>query len=230
MKIETGNSPAAAPAASLTRVQRNLLAAGERRLLDKLCVAMPRWISPDRLTAIGMVGSLMIFAGYAASNWATAWLVVSLIGYALQWFGDSMDGSLARFRKIERPSYGYFLDHSCDGMTVLLILGGLGLSPYVRLDVALMALCGYLLLSVHAFLSAKVTGQLNLTYLAAGPTELRLMLIGLTLAMMLLGPAPGAFGRISGFDLFVGIVAAILVALFIAHTTKVARQLSEKGE
>lgn len=218
-----------APATSLTRVQRNLLAAGERRLLDKLCGAMPPWITPDRLTAIGMVGSLMIFGGYIGSNWAVGWLVMSLIGYALQWFGDSMDGSLARFRRIERPSYGYFLDHSCDGITVLLILGGLGLSPYIRLDVALMALSGYLLLSVHAFLSARVTDQLNLTYLAAGPTELRLLLIGLTLAMMLLGPGSGAYGQFSGFDMFVGAVAMILLALFLVHTARVARQLSRTG-
>ena len=188
---------------------------------------MPPWITPDRLTAIGMIGSLMIFLGYVASNVAVGWLLLSLAGYAIQWFGDSMDGSLARFRHIERPSYGYFLDHSCDGITVLLILGGLGLSPYIRLDVALTALVGYLLLSVHAFLSAKVTGQLNLTYLAAGPTELRLLLIGLTIAMMLLGPGPGAFGKTSGFDIFVGTVAMILIALFLAHTTKVARQLSK---
>jgi phosphatidylglycerophosphate synthase len=206
------------------------LAAGERRLLDKLCLAMPSWITPDRLTAIGMAGSLMIFIGYVASNRSAAWLALALVGYALQWFGDSMDGSLARFRRIERPSYGYFLDHSCDGITVLLILGGLGLSPYIRLDVALMALVGYLLLSVHAFLSAKVTGQLNLTYLAAGPTELRLLLIGLTVTMMLLGSGPGAFGQVSGFDIFVGAVATILIALFLAHTAKVARQLSKIGE
>jgi phosphatidylglycerophosphate synthase len=177
-----------------------------------------------------MLGSVMVFAGYVASNWAVEWLTLSIGGYSLQWFGDSMDGSLARFRRIERPSYGYFLDHSCDGMTVLLILGGLGLSPYIRLDVALMALVGYLLLSVHAFLSVKVTGQLNLTYLAAGPTELRLLLIGLTIAMMMMGPGPGAFGQISGFDIFVGAVASILVALFLCHTVKVARQLSKAGE
>lgn len=220
----------ATPAPSLKRVQRNVLAAAERRLLDRLCVAMPPWITPDRLTAIGMAGSVMIFAGYVSSNWGAAWLVLSLAGYALQWFGDSMDGSLARFRRIERPAYGYFLDHSCDGITVLLILGGLGLSPYVRLDVALLSLCGYLLLAVHAFLGAKVTNQLNLTYLAAGPTELRLILIGLTIAMLALGPKLGAFAPASGFDVFVGSVAAILFAVFLVHTARVARRLSLTGK
>lgn len=216
------------PAPSLQRVQQNLLAAAERRLLDRLCAAMPLWITPDRLTAIGMVGAAMVFAGYVASNWGAAWLAMSLVGYFVQWFGDSMDGSLARYRRIERPAYGYFLDHSCDGITVVLILGGLGLSPYIRLDVALLSLCGYLLLSVHAFLGAKVTNQLNLTYLAAGPTELRLILIGLTLAMLVLGP--GAVGAASGFDIFVGTVAAILLVLFLAHTARVARQLFRAGK
>jgi phosphatidylglycerophosphate synthase len=230
MKPEKIGTIEGAPATSVKRVQRNVLAAAERRLLNRLCVAMPPWITPDRLTAIGMAGSLMVFAGYVLSIWGAAWLVVSLVGYGVQWFGDSMDGSLARFRQIERPAYGYFLDHSCDGITVVLILAGLGLSPYVRLDVALLSLCGYLLLSVHAFLGAKVTNQLNLTYLAAGPTELRLMLIGLTVAMMALDPRVGTFGPASGFDIFVGSVAAILFALFLVHTARVARQLFLAGK
>jgi phosphatidylglycerophosphate synthase len=187
---------------------------------------MPGWVTPDRLTGIGMIGSLAIFAGYLASNFGSAWLWLAIAGLILQWFGDSMDGSLARFRHIERPSFGYFIDHSCDGLTTLLILAGMGLSPYVRLDVALVALAGYLLLSVHAFLCAKVMGQLKLTYLAAGPTELRLMLILLTLAMLVLGAGPGIFGKVSGFDLFVGLIGLALIMLFLVHTGRTARELA----
>lgn len=139
-----------------------------------------------------------------------------------------MDGSLARYRHIERPSFGYFIDHSCDGLTTLLILGGMGLSPYVRLDVALIALAGYLLLSVHAYLAARVMGELKLSYLAAGPTELRLVLITLTLSMMSLGPAPGMFAPISGFDLFVGSVGIMFILLFIVQTLVTARRLAAK--
>ena len=175
---------------------------------------------------LGMVGSVGIFAGYALSNWGQMWLLLTIGGLVLQWFGDSLDGSLARYRHIERPSYGYFLDHSCDGITTLLILAGLGLSPYVRLDVALFTLAGYLLLSVHAFLCARVVGKLNLTYAAAGPTELRLLLIGLAIAMMVLGPAPGVFGGLSGFDIFVAPIGAVLMLLFLKHTIAIARQLS----
>ncbi|WP_150295240.1 CDP-alcohol phosphatidyltransferase family protein [Sphingobium estronivorans] len=217
---------------SLSRIQENWLAAKERRLLNWLCARMPAWVTPDRLTALGMIGAFMIFLGYVGSNLSSSWLLLAIAGYVVQWFGDSMDGSIARFRRIERPSYGYFIDHSCDGLATLLILAGIGLSPFVTMDVAMAALAGYLLLSIHAYLSARVLGEFKLSYLAAGPTELRLMLIGLTLMMMALGSGPGYFGLLSGFDLFVGTVAFILILLFVIQTLVTGRRLarSERGE
>jgi phosphatidylglycerophosphate synthase len=200
------------------RIQQNVLASSERHLLTWLCGRMPAWITPDKLTSFGMIGAVAIFAGYAASGQDPEWLWLAIVGYAVQWFGDSMDGSLARYRSIERPSYGYFIDHSCDGIATMLILAGIGFSPFVRLDVALFAMAGYLLLSIHAYLSARVIGDFKLSYLAAGPTELRLMLF--------LGTAPGAFGHISGFDLFVGGVGTVLLVLFLIQTLRTARQLA----
>jgi phosphatidylglycerophosphate synthase len=214
------------PSPSLSRIQQNWLAAKERRLLTWLCARMPSWITPDRLTVTGMIGAAMIFAGYAASNGGSAWLLLAILGYGVQWFGDSMDGSLARYRHIERPSFGYFIDHSCDGLATVLILAGMGLSPFVTMDVAMVALTGYLLLSIHAFLSARVLGELKLSYLSAGPTELRLMLITLTIMMMALGSGPGVFGRWSGFDIFVGTVGGILIILFIGQTLVTGRRLA----
>ena len=214
---------------TITRIQQNLLAVSERRLLTWLCGRMPAWITPDFLTITGMIGAAAIFAGYAASIYGAVWLWLAIGGYAVQWFGDSMDGSLARFRKIERPSFGYFIDHSCDGFATLLIMAGMGLSPYVRLDVALVALSGYLLLAIHAFLSAKVLNELKLSYVAFGPTELRLVLISLTLAMMAFGRGPTYFGALSGFDLVIGIAGLILIALFVIQTLVTGRRLA-KGE
>ena len=211
----------------ITRIQENLLARNERRVLDWICLRLPARVTPDMLTFVGMAGAFMIFGGYVLSNLGGDWLWLAITGYAVQWFGDSTDGSLARFRKIERPRYGYFLDHSCDGLATTMLVVGIGLSPYVTLEVALVALTGYLLLSIHAFLSVRVLGELKLSYLNAGPTELRLMLIGLTLAMMALGPGPGWFGVISGFDLFVGIVGAILIALFVLQTAATSRRLAQ---
>ena len=213
-------------ATTLDRIQQNFLARSERQLLTWLCAHMPRQVTPDLLTLLGLIGALMTFIGYTASNVGASWLLLAILGYVIQWFGDSMDGSLARYRRIERPSYGYFIDHSSDGLVTLLILAGIGLSPYVTMDVALVALAGYLLLSIHAYLSARVLGEFKLSYLSAGPTELRLMLIALTVMMMVLGDKPGLFGRWSGFDIFVGTVGVILIILFVGQTLVTGRRLA----
>ena len=213
---------------AVARIQQNLLARSERRLLNWLCARMPAWVGPDLLTTIGMVGAAIIFAGYVASIDHPAWLWIAVSGYFVQWFGDSMDGSLARFRKIERPRFGYFIDHSCDGLATLLIMAGFGLSPYVRLDVALLALTGYLLLAIHAFLAARVLNELKLSYVAFGPTELRLVLIAITLAMWALGPGPKLFGALTGFDLLIGTAGAVLIGLFVIQTLATARRLARE--
>ena len=208
------------------RIQENLVARAERRLLNAICARLPLWVKPDLLTAIGVGGAVMVFAGYLASNVDTAWLWLAIAGYVVQWFGDSTDGSLARFRRIERPRYGYFLDHSCDGVATTLVVAGIGFSPFVQLEVALVALAGYLLMSIHAFLSVRVLGELRLSYLNAGPTELRFLLIGLTAVMLWFGPplAPGE--KLTGFDLFVGGSGLLLIALFVFQTASVARRLA----
>lgn len=208
------------------RIQRNVLAIGERRLLNWLCARMPAWVKPDLLTALGMVGAVLIFTGYATSLLDEDWLWLCMPGYLLHWFGDSMDGSLARFRHIERPRYGYFLDHSCDGLATFLILLGIGVSPYVRLEVSLIALVGYLLLCIHAFLAVRVLGEMRLSYLSAGPTELRLILISLTFAMLIFGDKQRDMEAMTGFDWFVGGVGVMLIAIFVVQTVKSARKLA----
>lgn len=213
----------------IERIQQNMLARSERRLLNWICARLPGWVTPDMLSWLGMAGAFMVFGGYLASNFGDEWLWLAIGGYAVQWFGDSTDGSLARFRKIERPRYGYFLDHSLDGLATTLVVVGIGLSPYVTLEWALVALAGYLLLSIHAFLSVRVLGELKLSYLNAGPTELRFLLIALTLAMMWFPPAgPGWFGRYSGFDLFTASVGLTLIALFAIQTGVTARRLAKE--
>lgn len=213
----------------IRRVQANVLAASERRLLNWICARLPSWVLPDHLTVLALVAAVIIFGGYVASAVNPNWLWVAVAGYVLHWFGDSLDGSVARFRGIERPKYGYFVDHSADALGTLLILGGMGLSPYVRLDVALLALAGYYLLAIHSFLGARVTNELKLSYIAAGPTELRVILITLTALMYGFGNAGPRFMTVGAFDLFVGGVAAIMVVLFGAQTLIMARRLAQQG-
>lgn len=220
------NSGFNAKTTPIDRIQENLVARTERRVLNWLCARLPRWVTPDMLTATGMVGALMVFSGYVGSNLDRGWLWLAVAGYLVHWFGDSLDGSLARFRKIERPRYGYFLDHSCDGFATMLLVVGIGLTPYVELEAALIALAGYLLMSIHAFLSVRVLGELRLSYFNAGPTELRMVLIALTIAMYAAGREPPLIGQLNVFDLFVGGVGLVLVALFLLQTARTARRLA----
>ena len=213
-------------APKVNRIQQTLLSRAERQLLNWLCARLPRWVTPDILTFLALAAAAAIFVAYALSNESRDWLWLAVAGYFVHWFGDSLDGSLARFRRIERPRYGYFIDHSCDGLAILLILGGLGASPYVRVDVALFALTAYLLLAVNTFLIAKVLGDFHLSHLGAGPTELRLVLVGLTITMFALGPNANTLPGFSGFDLFVGSVATLLLAIFLAQTWRTGRMLS----
>ena len=218
------------PTTPIKRIQENVLARQERRLLNWICPRLPKWVTPDMLTSLALIAAGVIFAGYALSAYDRNWLWISVAGYFVHWFGDSLDGSLARYRSIERPRYGYFIDHSADVLGALLILTGLGVSPYIRLDVALVALAGYYMLAAHAFLSARVVGEMKLSAIAAGPTELRLILIGLTVAMYVLGQSGPRFETLGIFDAFVGAVGAVLIILFIVQTVAMARRLIREGE
>lgn len=214
---------------AMKRVHTSLLAAAERRLLIWICPKLPTWVTPDQLTGLGLAAAMLTAAAYALSELNPLWLWVAVLGYFLNWFGDSLDGTLARFRNIERPAFGYFIDHSCDGLATLFIMTGLGLSPYVRLDVALLAAAGYLLLAVHTFLAAKVTNIFKVSQGGMGPTEVRLILIALTLAMFFLGPDGVRVGAIGGFDLFMGSTAIGCIMMFVVQTVKVGNTLLHKS-
>jgi phosphatidylglycerophosphate synthase len=211
------------------RIQRNLLAIGERRLLTWLSGHMPASVTPDRLTTVGFLGAVGVGAGFALSSYDAQWLWLAIASFFVNWFGDSLDGSLARYRKIERPEFGYFIDHSMDALGNMIIMLGIGLSPFVRLDIALFGLATYLLLSIHTFLSARVTGEFNLTYLAGGPTEMRIILIIMALCMMKFGVDMIGRTQFTGFDAFVGGLAIILLILFAIQTIATGSKLRARG-
>jgi archaetidylinositol phosphate synthase len=210
------------------RIQENFLAKHERRLLNWLCARVPGWMTPDMMTALGFLGAMISSAGYVLSNNDPIWLWLAISGYFINWYGDSLDGSLARYRKIERPNFGYFIDHSADALSTSILLACIGLSPFVRLDVMMIVLVCYLLLSIHAFLAAKVVDEFRLSYVGAGPTELRLLLIAITLAMYWLGPKPSPWGDLTVFDIFVAGFSVILVTLFVIQTLQTAKKIGNR--
>lgn len=214
--------------ASSSRIQTNFVAKTERMALDWLCVRMPLWMKPDHLTSIGAFGAVMIFAGYALSVSRPGFLWLVIAGFVVHWFGDSLDGSLARSRKIERPRYGYFLDHSVDAICNLLIMVGLGLSAFVRMDVALFTLVGYFMLSMYVFLFKQVSGTFQLSFLAMGPTELRIALIIMALGMYFLGNVTVALGA-QTFSIYDGLLlfaGSVFVVVFCVQVFFAARDLA----
>jgi archaetidylinositol phosphate synthase len=147
----------------------------ERPLLQWLAARQPAWVTPDILTALSVFGAFVIFIGFLLTNYSKQALWLVTLGFIINWYGDSLDGTLARFRHIERPIYGFYIDHVADAFGEVLIFLGLGLSPYVRFDLACLALIGYLLLSVLVYVRTCVKGEFTISYGKLGPTEVRLI-------------------------------------------------------
>jgi archaetidylinositol phosphate synthase len=158
-----------------TRINESLLGGAERKALQWLAAHMPAWVVPDTLTGIGLFASFLIFVSYALTFYHIGFLWLASFAFVLNWFGDSLDGTLARYRKIERPRYGFFVDHIIDSVSEVLIFLGLGLSPFLRFDLALLALVAYMLLSIYVYLVTYVNGVFRISYARLGPTEVRVI-------------------------------------------------------
>jgi phosphatidylglycerophosphate synthase len=164
---------AATDAVEASREPNFLLARPERRLLRWIAARLPRWILPDDLTALGVISAFAIFAAYQLSNQSLDWLWAASALLVVHWLGDSLDGTLARVRGIERPTYGYYLDHLVDAVSTAAIGLGLGLSPFMLLSVGTLVVVAYLILSINVYLESFAFGRFSIGYGLIGPTELR---------------------------------------------------------
>lgn len=149
----------------------------ERQILLYMAKRLPAWVTSDMLTGLGLVGAVLAFIGYVASNLAPVFLWLASLGLLLNWLGDSLDDTLARVRNQENPRYGFFVDHTADLITQVLVGVGLGLSPYITMHYALLLLTAYLAFVAHTFIRAHVFKTVQIAYYSVGPTETRLALI-----------------------------------------------------
>lgn len=159
------------------RIQTSVLNGVEKKALVWLAQRQPKWMNSDMLTLIGVIGSIVVAAGYVLSNYNMAWLWLASAGFLINWYGDSLDGTLARVRGTQRPVYGFYLDHNVDGVTMAIMCIGAGLSDLLNLYVAMAVLVVYLLLSISVYINAHLKGEFKLTYAGMGPTEFRLIMI-----------------------------------------------------
>jgi|SRR5215203_267431 len=167
-----------------TRVHQSLLAAAEKRLLIRMAGGIPARINSDHLTALGAAAMAGAGASYAAAaHWPPA-LFAAVFCLALNWFGDSLDGTLARVRHHERPRYGFYLDHVLDACGMLLLLGGLLAGGFVSIFPAAAFALAYYLLTIEIALATHALGTFRISYWKFGPTELRILLAAGTLQLL----------------------------------------------
>jgi archaetidylinositol phosphate synthase len=207
------------------RTSEFIFAPFERRVLPWLAARLPQWVLPDHLTLLGLVASTMIALAYMLSNRNPLWLWGVSSALIVQWFGDSLDGNLARYRKIQRPRYGYYLDHLTDALAIGL---GLGLSPYMLLSVGLAVVTAYLVLSINVYLETYVFNEFSFSYGRLGPTEVRVLLILLNTAAFLVGPGQFTLWGVgmTAFDVVGAIIAVGMLLLLLGRASGNLRKLA----
>jgi archaetidylinositol phosphate synthase len=218
------------------RVNDILLGPLERPILEWLAVHMPARISPDFCTIFGVIGAAVVFLGYWLSTADRNFLWLASLGFVINWLGDSLDGTLARHRGIERPVFGFYVDHTLDAVSQALIFLGLGLSPYVDFTLACLTLIAYMLLSIQVYVRTCAAGEFKISFGKLGPTEIRVIAIIINAIMFFGGVrtitwAFGAVGSVSfsPYDLAVAVIALILLVFFITSTIQEAIRLGKTG-
>src|SRR6266516_5513779 len=166
----------ARPFQNARRGQDSISATAEKRALLWMAERTPAWINSDHLTLLGFLAQILAGVGYALSRWNRYWLLAVIGFLALNWLGDSLDGTLARVRQRLRPRYGFYVDHMVDSFGALALMGGLALSGYMHPWIAIGLLIAFLMLSIQSYLATHALGEFRISFWRFGPTELRILL------------------------------------------------------
>ena len=210
------------------RINQALTASLEKRALEWMARRAPGWLSSDQLTALGLGAQIAAGFCYALSRYNRYALVAVIIFVILNWFGDSMDGTLARVRRQTRPRYGFYVDHMVDILGSVALMCGLGLSGFVHWQTAIAMLIAFLVLAGESYLATYTLSRFQLSQGLFGPTEIRILLIAGTLALMH-SPYSNVFGhRMLLFDVG-GTIAAVCmftvaITLTVRHTAQLYRE------
>ena len=213
---------------SAERVQQNLSSGVEKKVLLWLAARTPAAINSDHLTLLGLGAQFLAGVSYAMARWDRHALLAATFFIALNWLGDSLDGTLARFRNRQRPRYGFYVDHIIDTFGAAFLMGGLAISGYLHWGVAIAMLIVFLMLSIETYLATYTLGHFQLSYWIFGPTEIRILLI-IGNVTLLYRPTAHILGH--AFQLFDvgGVIATagmgvMLIVSTIRHTAALYRQ------
>ena len=218
------------------RIQTSVLNALEKKVLIWLAQRQPRWVTSDMMTFIGVLGAVVIAVGYILTSQNINFLWLSSLGFIINWYGDSLDGTLARVRNTQRPIYGYYLDHTVDAINEVMIFVGVGLSGLMHLEIALLALVMYLLMTISVSINAHLKKEFKLTYASMGPTEFRIIMIIINTLFATISPLREfshsfmIFGSDFTFKALDYIGVAIVIILAIMHLTTVRNDIKGYAE
>ena len=222
--------------ADAVRIQTSVLNALEMKVLVWLAERQPSWMTSDMMTFIGVLGAVVISVGYILTSQNINFLWLSSLGFIIDWYGDSLDGTLARVRKTQRPIYGYYLDHTVDAINEVMIFVGVGLSGLMHLEIALLALVMYLLMTINVSINAQLKKEFKLTYASMGPTEFRIIMIIINTLFATISPLREfshsfmIFGSDFTFKALDYIGVAIVIILAIMHLTTVRNDIKDYAE
>ena len=209
-----------------TRIQTSLFNAAEKKVLVAIAKKLPKWVTSDMLTQVGVLGAIVIAIGYIQ------WLWLASLGFVINWFGDSLDGTVARVRGTQRPIYGYYVDHITDVFNEAIIFIGAGFSILIDIRVALILLVLYLMLTINVSINAHLKNEFKLTYMGLGPTEFRILMIIINTLFIYIRPLReythtwfinGVSITFSIFDYIAMVIGLILLAIIIVNCIKDAR-------
>jgi phosphatidylglycerophosphate synthase len=196
------------------RIQNSVLAVAEKRLLIWMAERTPAWVNSDHLTILGFAAQLLTGLAYSLSDIHRAWLIAAVGFLALNWFGDSMDGTLARVRQQQRPRYGFYVDHILDSIGSVALMAGLAFSGYMSPLIAIGLLVLFLLLSIQSYLATYTLGEFRMSFWSFGPTELRLLLATGNLALFRWQTVMHGHYKLFDFGGAIGIIAMTAMLLF----------------
>ena len=199
---------------SARRIQESVVATLEKRILIWLAARIPARINSDHLTALGFVAQFAVGASYALARYNQLWLLTGICFLALNWFGDSLDGTLARVRNQQRPRYGFYIDHMLDSFGSVALMGGLALSGYMSPAIAIGLLVLFLLLSIQSYLATYTLGEFRMSFWSFGPTELRILLAMGNLALFRWQTVLHGRYRLFDFGGVIGIIGMTAMLLF----------------
>lgn len=202
----------------------------EEKAKEYICPRIPSYINSDHLTVIGFIGILICAVGFILGSTEKQYLALVIIGLFINWFGDSFDGSLARFRKKTRPNYGYYIDHTVDSLSVIVAGIGLGYSSYVRIDLALIMVALYLALETHVLIVKSIENVFKYSFGLLGPTEFRIIISLLAIYMYLSKTFTfSVLGQMfSQYDIAIAILCLIMLITFITSMIKTGINLHKK--